>query len=432
MAREKRSLGAGPESVNAGASVWAELAAFLGSLVHHRSSPEGPARVAALAVRRLGASRAAILARRPGKTGLVTEGSAGFDATPARAMLLEYVRRLAAWVLTTRAPLVVHAPAEDARFEGAPPDLLSARAFPLSTGDEVLGAFVLLDESEHSASMVVGPDRDLAFLALAHAAALVLDRDRARVRAGDLAHELERHERSLAGAERRATAGEFATEIGRELQEPLTGIAGITSRVAETLDPGDPRRSLLERVVEETARLARLTAGPAGFAQSVDPDLEPDTVNRIMSETLALVREELAGARVNLTERLGASLPMLLVDIDLTRRVFLNMLRAGMASATPGGRMKVETKRRGEVVEILVAADGERRPGRALDALWLPFHADGRGGDPALSVLRKLVREHRCTLRSASTRDWPFSLSLVVPIAGNQDRRRGSRERRRV
>jgi hypothetical protein len=94
--------------------------------------------------------------------------------------------------------------------------------------------------------------------------------------------------------------------------------------------------------------------------------------------------------------------------------------------------MKVETKRHGEVVEILVSADGERRPGQTLEALWLPFQTDGRGGDPAPSLLRKVVREHRCTLRAASTRDWPFTLSLVVPIAGNQNRRRGTRERRRV
>jgi len=93
--------------------------------------------------------------------------------------------------------------------------------------------------------------RDAALLALAHLAALCLDRDRHRTLARDASRSLDDLERRLLGAEHRAAGGELAVEIGRELREPLTGIAGLASRVAESLEPDDSRRSLLERVVEE-------------------------------------------------------------------------------------------------------------------------------------------------------------------------------------
>jgi len=75
------------------------------------------------------------------------------------------------------------------------------------------------------------------------------------------------------------------------------------------------------------------------------------------------------------------------------------MLRAGLESASPGGRLKVEVKRRGEVVDVWVAADGERRPGRALDAMWSPFTTDENRGDLTFAAVRRLVQDHGVTFR---------------------------------
>jgi len=427
MSSEERSLGAGPESVNAG-PLWTELALCIGFVAADASAQESPSRLAGFAVSHLGATRAIVFARKQDASGFAVLGSAGLEAAPDRAVILQYGRRLASWVDQTREPLVVTHPVTDTRFDQPPPDLVAAFALPLKSDGEVLGAFVVYDASNPGPR--AGTDREGLLLCLAHLAAMSVDRGRARARWRDLSQDLEQSERRLVGLERLAAAGEMSAELGREVRESLQGLGGLADQVMRTLDAGDPRCSILERMIEETARLTR-SASSSGELARPDQVLEPDTLNRIMSETLLLVREEIQGARVQLTQRLGASLPPLLLDADVMRRVFLNLVRAGVRSASAGGRIKVETKRRGDVIEVLVAADGERRPGQALDALWSTFGSEDDGGDLRFSLSRHLLLDRGISLKAGTSREWPFCLTLVVPIAGNQDRRRGKRERRR-
>jgi signal transduction histidine kinase len=427
MSSEDRSLGAGPESVNAG-GFWKELALLIGSVAADASAAESPGRLAGFAVSHLGAARAIVFGRKQDPDGFTILGSAGLDTATERALLLEYSRRLASWITKTREPLVVGRPQSDTRFESPPSDLVTAFALPLKCEAEVLGAFIVLDASPGSPDS--GTDRELLLLCLAHLAAMCVDRGRARARWRDAAQDLEQSEQRLIGLERLAAAGEMSAEVGCEVKESLQGLGSLADQIMCSLDVDDPRRSILERMMEETARLGRAISG-AGELARPGPVLEPDTLNRIMSETLALVRDDVEAARVQLTQRLGASLPPLLLDADVMRRVFLNLVRAGVRSAAKGGRVKVETKRRGDVIEVLVAADGERRSGQALDALWSTFGSEDDGGNLHYSLSRHLLLDRGISLRAGTSREWPFCLTLVVPIAGNQDRRRGKRERRR-
>jgi len=385
--------------------------------------------LAGFAVTYLGAARAIVLGRKQGQAGFNVVGSAGLDAAPVRTVTLDYARRLASWVEKTREPLVVGQPGTDARFDNPPPDVIAALAMPLKCDGDVLGAFVVLDEASPRADL--SAEREVLLLCLAHLATMSLDRARARTRWRDLAQDLEQSERRLMSVERLAALGEMSAEWGREMKESLQGLGSLADQVLRSFDPEDPRRSILERMLEETSRLGRAISS-AGELALPGPVLEPDTLNRIMSETLTLVRDEVQSARVQLTQRLGASLPPLLLDADVMRRVFLNLVRAGVRSAAGGGRLKVETKRRGDVIEVQVAADGERRDGQALDVLWSTFDAEAdEGGDLRYALSRHLLLDRGITLRAGTTPEWPFCLTLVVPIAGNQDRRRGKRERRR-
>ena len=432
MPNEERSLGAGPGRVNAG-KPWQELALCIGSVASDASGREGPARLATFAVLHLRAARAVVFGRKPESGSFPVLGAAGLDALPERAALLEYGRRLAGWVERTRGPLVVQDPSRDTRFEPCPAGLSAALALPLKSETEFLGAFVVLDEGE-SVPLDGEPsesEREVLLVCLAQLAAMSVDRGRARTRWRELALDLEHNERRMMEVDRRLAAGELKDDILREIMDALHGIGGLADQVVRSLESDDARRAILERLTEETSRLGRAMTSSAEMARSA-PHLEPDTLNRIMSETLSLVREELLEARVQLTQRLGASLPPLLLDADLMRRVFLNLVRAGIQSANFGGRVKVETKRRGEVIEVTVSADGERRPGQSLDAMWAVFGDDDASGDLRLGLSRHLLLDRGVTLRTGTSREWPFCLSLIGPIARNQDRRRAQRDRRRA
>jgi signal transduction histidine kinase len=422
MDKDQPSVGAPAGGVNAAAEApWDALADVTRVLCAGGSWAEALAAITRFAVAEGGSGRAAVFVRRAGKPNLVVEAAAGFDDTADRARLLEHGRRLAAWVEKTKTALHVSGGA-DPRFPEAP-EAGETAAYPLPGSPGVLGALVVFD---------CGPAVESKLLVAAHLAAVLLDRQRADARLRELLQHLDACEKRLVVIERLAALGESVTASHRELKAPLAGMSGLAARVAETLETEDPRRSMLEMIVEESARLDRVLEDQIEAARSPEPALAPDDVNRLVSEALALLSADLEGGHVRVTRRLGASLPMLLLDPDLMRRMILNLLRIGLESAGPGGRVKVETKRRGEVVELLVAADGKREPGAALENLWRPFQTDGSGKDVSAAGIERILREHRGMLRVFTTADWPLVFSLVLPISGNQDRRRGFRDRRRA
>jgi signal transduction histidine kinase len=182
---------------------------------------------------------------------------------------------------------------------------------------------------------------------------------------------------------------------------------------------------------KETERLHALIQEQLALAEAPELRLVPEDVNRLLRECAEIVEHELKERRVRATVRLGSSLPPLLLDTDLMRRVLLNMLRAGIGHARPGGRIKVQSKRRGERVEVLVAADGSRDVGLVLDNLWSPFRGEVEERASVSSAsIQQILRDHRGVLRVSSSPDWPLVFSLILPIVDNRDRRQGAPDRR--
>jgi nitrogen-specific signal transduction histidine kinase len=297
----------------------------------------------------------------------------------------------------------------------------------MGTGDE-RGAVVAL----YAGGLPAAKTRAAALQALgsaAAAAALVADRDAMSAAARGLEAQGDAMERELGSARRWAAVGRMALDIAEELKRPLAGLGTAAERLREAVSGSEPGWPLLDVVVQEIEHLNRLVAEQIELGNSGDPRLSPEDVNRLLRECVELAGPDLTTARVKVTQRMGASLPALLLDPDLMRRVFLNLIRTGIAHAAPGGRIKVESKRAGKRIEVRITADGPRDPGQSLENLWKPFM--GReGGSVSSESIQRILRDHQAVLTVSTTPDWPLVFSLSLPIADNQDRRRSFPDRR--
>ncbi len=449
MSDGRKSLGAGADPVNE-----PRLEAVPGGAAGARPAPLSGARVEALqlvlggrdplrgaaeavaeaAVEELGMERAVVLVREPGRDGLLAVGSAGFGEAEGRADLLRFAREVAEWVGTTRHPVRVARPGDDARFgplEGNPGPV---RGAPLLAHGRVLGAMVVFEPAApdgEPAASGASDRRGEGLALLAGFAALGAAHGRSRSRARELAGRLEASETRRLQAERLAAAGEVAAEMAAEIKAPLAGLGGLAGRLAREFPEDDPRRTRLLLMVQEAERLERLLGDQVELARARDAERRPDDLNRILSECLMLLDAEIGRRRLRVTRRLASGIPILLLNGALLRRIFLNLFRGVLDGAPMGGRIKVESKRRGGWVEVTVASDGAHRPGRALDDVWAPFQGEaGESAGVSASSLGLLLREQQGALRTASTPDWPVVYVLTLPIPENRDRRRSERDRR--
>ena len=95
------------------------------------------------------------------------------------------------------------------------------------------------------------------------------------------------------------------------------------------------------------------------------------------------------------------------------------------------GKIKVETKKAGDFVHVVIGNEGERIPGELMDRLFVPFFTSGKDGTGlGLAVAYQIVKEHGGEIKVKSDDEWSTVFCVCLPISSNQDRRRTMRDRR--
>jgi hypothetical protein len=431
MGHNPQSLGGALGSVNAETeSITAELLTLTGDVLRNPDVGSALAAVATCGVEHVGFRHLVVLG--PDESGLMVRllAASGLEEAKSRPEILAYTRGLASWAERTKLPVGVTGSEQDPRFGPPPAGAAAALACPLLDGDAVCGVLVATLSPDEDGSPPPLCAEELGFLACL--ATEVLVRSMLRRQRGDLRHRLEESEKARLQAERLAAVGELVAEMAREIQAPLASLSGFASRLSESLEPEDERRSVLDVMQREVERLDRLVGDQVEMARSPDPELFPDDINRVLEECLLLESDTIKTRRIRLSRRLSTSLPTLLLDLDLMRRIFLNILRGAMERMARGGRLKVESKRKGNQVEVTVAADVPRGRGETLEQMWRPFLAEGkRPGDVAAQALERMLTQHHGVLQVTSDAEWPLLFRLCLPIADNRDRRRPGTDRRR-
>lgn len=275
---------------------------------------------------------------------------------------------------------------------------------------------------------------DREFLAiLAGQAAIAIENARLFARARAAEERLRETDAIRARTEKLAALGEMSAKVAHEIRTPLASIGGFARRLVPHFAPGSRERQAAEIIVSETARLERILTTQLESTHLAAPRLEMTGLNQVVEHTLRLILDEAQRRRVRVQKRLEPGLPELLLDADKMKQVFLNLFQNGIESLPDGGRLKVETTRAGEQVTVEVATDGEPIPGDMIERLFVPFATSKRSGSGlGLAVALQLVREHGGQIRVRSEGEWGAIFTIVLPVPGNEDRRRSSDRRQRI
>ncbi|HEX7878336.1 MAG TPA: hypothetical protein VF720_02935, partial [Candidatus Eisenbacteria bacterium] len=156
-----------------------------------------------------------------------------------------------------------------------------------------------------------------------------------------------------------------------------------------------------------------------------------EDVSDVVSDVESSFSEEINKKKARVIRRLTNGLPPLLLDVAQVRRVLTEIVSGLIETLPIGGRLKLETRRGGDQVQVLLGADGPRRPGDSLDRLFLAFTPAARPADgPITGLVRQVIREHGGEIGVRADVDWPALYVLSFPIRTNQDRRRPATDRR--
>jgi signal transduction histidine kinase len=205
-------------------------------------------------------------------------------------------------------------------------------------------------------------------------------------------------------AEALAQIGALSAGVAHELRNPLAGISGAIQVIAGSLDDGDRRRAIMDKVLGQITRLNRMVSDLLAFARPREVALGPVDLAEQAESVADVLRSGHPGAVVTVAGQ-GAAW----ADADHVHRVLLNLAENGLQAQGGEGRVHFEVR----PGTVCVADDGPGVPVDVAERVFEPFFTTRtQGTGLGLAICRssaeamggRLVLERTGPLRGACFR----------------------------
>ncbi len=237
--------------------------------------------------------------------------------------------------------------------------------------------------------------------------------------------EQRRVESRIQQTEKLLALGQLAAGVAHEINNPLGVILCHTDILQEELAENESARQDVRTIERHARTCQKIVADLLNFARSRKARRSPTEINRLLEESLAMLATHLRHGSFRLDLELAADLPVLEVDPDRLRQVFVNIaMNAVQAGGESGGELRVKSSlaENGKTV-IIMEDNGEGIDEAALPRIFDPFFTTkepGQGTGLGLSISHAIVHEHGGSLRAENTPEgWTrFTIELPAPAAG--------------
>ena len=230
----------------------------------------------------------------------------------------------------------------------------------------------------------------------------------------------ERMEEQMTQTEKLTSLGLLAAGVAHEVNTPLAVISNYIQMLAKQMPEGDPRQSIIEKIVKQTFRASEIVNNLLNFSRTGAGEAASVDVNRVVEETLSLVAHPLKTAQIQVVKELGESLPPVHGSANKLQQVFLNLFLNARDAMPSGGMLEVRTAAQNGSVEIEIADTGAGIAHEDINRIFDPFFttkSNGRGTGLGLSVSYGIIKEHAGKIDVRSTPGKGTSFHVEFPAA---------------
>jgi len=227
--------------------------------------------------------------------------------------------------------------------------------------------------------------------------------------------------------EKMLALGTLAASIAHEVGNPLQSIMAMCDQLADCLCAAPcARRDVLlghaDRIADHAGRMARILDGVRNFARPSVPEFQTFDLNRVVGQTLDLMRFEPRLASIPLNTELAGE-PLFIEGVpDHLVQILMNLLINAADAVNPEtGRIVVSTRREERIVVLAVSDNGPGIPEGVRKAVFEPFFTtkpEGKGTGLGLSVCRSIVKDHGGKIEIASSPEQGTSILVRLPYSG--------------
>lgn len=231
---------------------------------------------------------------------------------------------------------------------------------------------------------------------------------------------LQEAQEELLRAERFSNLGKFSSMILHDIRNPISVLKSYGEMILMNAEAPDRVRTFASGALKEADRLNFLANELLDYSKGeIRLNMSIVELDALLERLREYVgdRFEARNVELVLTNNYKGSV---ILDEERMLRVLINLAENARKATGAGGRFSVDIDRKGELLRITVADNGEGMPPAILNRVFEPFFSSSGSGGTGLGmvIVKNIVEAHRGELSVESAPGVGTTIRIVLPLHG--------------
>ena len=237
--------------------------------------------------------------------------------------------------------------------------------------------------------------------------------------------EVKRVEQKIQQTEKLVSLGQLAAGIAHEINNPMGVIRCYADLLKHQL-PDSPQGLKDVAIIEKHAlNCQRIVSDLLKFARGQETEKQLASLNPTVGEVVQMVASQFEKQRCEIQLDLDPHLPMVNIDVDKMKQVYMNLLMNARQAIKNSGKIRISTRymESNHQVKIAFWDSGIGISPEISDRIFDPFFSTketGKGTGLGLSVSYGIIKDHGGDIQVESTPGHWTRFIILLPVPGDE------------
>ncbi len=212
--------------------------------------------------------------------------------------------------------------------------------------------------------------------------------------------------------------GEMAATVAHEIRNPLGGIGGYAGLLARDLESDDPRRRLVDKIIQGVSSLNKIVSNLLYYTRKTETRMIHIDLIDFIEGVLSYVHIEIekSGKAIELSRRWEFDRLEVDIDPEKMQQVLLNLLLNAIQAIEVGGIIEVSIRQEGNDLIVEIFDSGKGMDEETIRQIFNPFFTTKEQGTGlGLAIVKKIIDLHHGQIFVESSQDSGTLFRIFLP-----------------